>query len=127
MDFDLEGWSVFYKTASGDGTIRCDNGQSARVALSSRGGGLTFGRSKVEGAGTFSEVDGIDELFGTYASASAHAGAGKSTAAQVVTKGTVSLALSGKGRGVDVGFSFGNLTIRKVAARGEHRKGAGPY
>jgi len=127
MEFDLEGWSAFYKTASGSGTIRCDNGQSAKVKLSSRGGGFTFGRSQIEGTGTFSEVDVIDELFGAYASATAHAGAGKSTGAQVVTKGTVSLALSGKGRGVDVGFAFGNLTITKVAARAKKRASSGPY
>ncbi len=128
ITFSLEGWSVFYKTASGGGSIRCDNGQSARVELSSKGGGISFGRSKVEGTGTFSEVNDIDELFGAYASASAHAGAGKSTDAQVVTKGTVSLALSGKGHGVDVGFSFGNLIITKVATRRERgRKESGPY
>ena len=55
----------------------------------------------------------IDDLFGSYGSAMAHAGMGKATYAQVVTKGTVSLALSGTGSGVDVGFSFGKFEIER--------------
>jgi hypothetical protein len=29
MDYALKGWSVFYKTSRGSGTITCDNGQTA--------------------------------------------------------------------------------------------------
>jgi hypothetical protein len=117
MTFTLSGWSAFYKTASGSGTIRCSNGTSARVALSIKGGGVTFGKSRFEGIGTFSEVDSINALYGSYASASAEAGAGKSADATVVTKGTISLALSGKGRGIDLGLAFGNFRISKVGTR----------
>ena len=117
LEFHLAGWSVFYKTAKGGGHITCDNGQSARVVLRTTGGGITFGRSKiVDGIGHFSPVASIDELFGDYANAEAHAGAGKSSDAQAVTKGTVSLALSGKGRGIDVGVAFGKFTITHAAA-----------
>ena len=45
MKYNLRGWSAFYKTASGAGTIRCDNGQRATVRLSARGGGLTAGKA----------------------------------------------------------------------------------
>lgn len=31
LKFSMAGWSAFYKTASGDGTITCDNGQSMPV------------------------------------------------------------------------------------------------
>jgi hypothetical protein len=115
MSFTLTGWSVFYKTADGHGTITCDNGQSAHVKLSSKGGGITFGRSKIkDGLGTFTDVDGISELFGTYVSSEAHAGAGKSAKASAMTKGEVSLSLIGKGQGVDVGIAFGKFTIEKL-------------
>ena len=115
MKFSLTGWSVFYKTADGSGTITCDNGQSARVKLTSRGGGITFGRSKIKDAtGTFTEVDGISEVFGTYVQGEAHAGAGKSAKASAMTKGEVSLSLVGKGQGVDVGIAFGKFTIEKI-------------
>ena len=114
MTFTMKGWSAFYKTASGTGTITCDNGESAKVKVSSKGGGITFGRSKIKDAtGVFTEVDGISELFGSYGEGEAHAGAGKSAKAGVVTKGDISLAISGKGTGVDVGISFGKFTIEK--------------
>jgi hypothetical protein len=114
MSFAMTGWSAFYSTASGNGTIRCDNGQSAKVKLEARGGGLTAGKHTVEeGNGEFSAVTGIEELLGSYISAEAHAGAVKSAKAQVMTKGEVSLALSGKGRGWDLGISFGKLTISR--------------
>ncbi len=29
MDFELKGWSAFYKKARGKGTVTCGNGQSA--------------------------------------------------------------------------------------------------
>ena len=115
MKFTLSGWSAFYKTASGTGTITCDNGQSARVNLSSKGGGITFGRSTIkDGLGTFTDVEGISELYGTYVQSEAHAGAGKSTKASAMTKGEVSLSLVGKGKGVDVGIAFGKFTIERA-------------
>jgi hypothetical protein len=115
MTFTMTGWSAFYKTSAGTGTIKCDNGQTAKVKVSSKGGGITFGRSKIKDAiGKFTEVDDVAELFGSYGQGEAHAGAGKSTKASVVTKGDISLAIVGKGTGVDVGISFGKFTIEKA-------------
>jgi hypothetical protein len=114
LKYSLTGWSAGYSTASGSGTITCDDGQSASVSLRAKGGGLSVGKSKiVNGSGTFSEVAYISELFGSYGAAEAHAGMGGSAAAQVVTKGTVSLAFSGTGHGVDLGVSFGKFVIAK--------------
>jgi hypothetical protein len=114
MSFTLKGWSAFYKVARGAGTITCDNGQKAAVSLNAKGGGLTAGKSEVrDGQGKFSEVSDISELFGTYVAAAAAAGAVKSTEAQALTKGEVSLALTGKGTGFEVGVSFGKFVISK--------------
>ena len=114
MSFDLKGWSAFYKTAKGAGKITCDNGQSADVTIKVTGGGLTFGKSKtVDGTGNFSSVQSIDELFGAYAAAAAHAGAVKSSEAQALTKGEVSLALAGTGAGWDLGVDFSKFTIKR--------------
>jgi len=114
MSFNLKGWSAFYKTSKGDGTITCDNGQSAKVRIRTKGGGITFGKSEIiDGTGKFSDVRNIDELFGSYVQSEAHAGAGKSVGAQALTKGEVSLVLAGKGRGVDIGFAFGKFTISR--------------
>lgn len=114
LKFTMKGWSAFYKTASGTGTVTCSNGTSAKVKLSAKGGGLTVGKSTIEdGHGEFSSVDNINEIFGSYVAAEAHAGAVESVKAQVMTKGEVSLALTGKGRGFDLGIAFGGLTISK--------------
>lgn len=115
MTFELAGWSIFYKRADGSGTITCSNGQTARVKIEARGGGLTAGKSKIrEGKGQFSEVEDISELFGSYAQARATAGAVKSAEATAMTKGDVSLALAGKGTGWELGVSFGKFSIIKV-------------
>lgn len=114
MTFNMKGWSAIYKTYSGTGTVKCTNGQSAQVKLEAKGGGLTVGKSTIEnGRGEFSGVKGIEEIFGSYAEAEAHAGAVKSSKASVMTKGEVSLALSGTGRGWDLGIAFGKLTISR--------------
>ena len=121
MHFSIRGWSAFYETSSGSATITCDNGQSAKVLISTKGGGLTVGKSSLEGTGTFSGVSDISELYGSYAKAGAHAGAVKSSGAQVLTKGEVSLALAGTGKGIDLGIAFGNFTI-KPAGKVEGKK-----
>lgn len=112
LDFDMSGWSVIYKTASGTGRVTCDNGQSRAVNIEARGGGLSVGKSEIRGGrGEFSAVSGIEEVFGGYAAAEAHAGAVKSSKAQVMTKGEVSLALAGTGEGFDLGVVFGAFMI----------------
>lgn len=113
LRFNMAGWSVFYKTASGTGTVSCDNGQSLGVRISAKGGGLSFGKSKiVNGVGEFSGVRNIREVLGSYATAEAHAGAVKSSKAQAMTKGDVSLALAGTGEGWDLGIAFGKFTLQ---------------
>ena len=117
MTFNLKGWSALYKKAEGTGTITCDNGESAEVAIRVRGGGLTVGKSEIlEGRGTFSGVKSLAETLGAYAAGSAHASAVKGGEAAVYTKGEVSLALAGSGRGWDVGVDFGKFTISRKSS-----------
>ena len=114
LRFSMSGWSVFYKTAEGEGVVSCSNGARLPVRISSRGGGITFGKSRIEnGRGEFSGIYDIRDVLGGYAAAEAHAGAGKSTKAQVVTKGSVSLALTGTGEGWDIGVSIGSFVLRE--------------
>jgi hypothetical protein len=115
MKFSVTGWAAIYKHAEGSGTITCSNGKSFGVDIVAVGGGLTAGKYKLEnGTGKFSEVYDTSELFGSYAQGEANAGVVKSSVAQVLTKGNVSLALAGTGEGVNLGISFGKFTIRKV-------------
>ena len=114
MRYDMKEWSIFYKQGKGAGTITCDNGQTADVILEAKGGGVTAGKGEIrDGVGKFSDVADIGDIFGTYASASAKAGAGNSASAQAMTKGEVSLALTGKGQGIELGVSFGKFTITR--------------
>ena len=115
LKYSMKGWSVFYQSATGEGTVTCDNGQTVPVTLRAKGGGLTAGTINIiDGVGEISEVADIDQVFGTYASAEASAGAGNAAAARVVTKGPVSIALSGTGQGMDLGLSFGKFVIEKA-------------
>jgi len=118
LSFGMSGWSAFYQSATGTGTVTCDNGQSAKVSLRAKGGGITFGKTNIsDGKGDFSDVTGIEQLYGKYASAQASAGAGKAAMGQVVTKGPVSLALSGKGHGIDIGIAFGEFVIEPIGKK----------
>jgi len=114
MQYTLTGWSVIYKHAEGNGTVRCSNGQSMAVKLSAKGGGLTVGKYKVHnGFGEFAGVRSIDDVLGTYASAGADAAAGPGVTSQAMTKGDVSLALSGTGEGVNLGVAITGFTISR--------------
>ena len=117
MTYTLKGWSAVYKTAKGEGTITCKSGETAQVEISVKGGGITFGKTEIyNGKAEISGVKSIDDIFGSYASASAHAGVVKEGAVEVMTKGSVSLALAGSGGGVDVGIDFSKFTISRVGA-----------
>jgi hypothetical protein len=112
LAFNLSGWSLIYKHAEGHGTITCNNGQRANVKIVVIGGGLTAGKYHIDnGKGEISHVHGISDVFGSYAQAGAEAGVVKSSTAQVLTKGTTSLALTGTGEGVNLGVSVGKFTI----------------
>jgi hypothetical protein len=114
LEFNLSGWSLIYKQMKGEGKVNCSNGQTAAVYVSSHGGGFTLGKSDiVGGTGAFSDVKDIGEVFGTYVQASASGSGIKGGQAQAMTKGEISLALSGSGRGWDVGVSIGGFTITK--------------
>ena len=86
----------------------------ANVKINVTGGGITFGKMEIlDGNGKFSEVLDISEIFGAYVAAEAHAGAVKSAQASVYTKGEISLAMTGSGRGVNIGIDLGKLEISK--------------
>ena len=114
MTYNLAGWSLIYKRAEGTGTVTCTNGQHAKVKIRVVGGGLTAGKYHIDnGKGEISNVHGIADVFGDYAQAGAEAGVVKSSQAQVLTKGTVSLALAGTGEGINLGISAGKFTISR--------------
>jgi hypothetical protein len=114
MTFNMSGWSLAVKTMKGTGTVTCSNGQNAAVEIDGTGIGFTIGKSEIlNGEGNFSEVKDISEIFGTYAQLEARGTAIKGGAAQVMTKGEISLAIAGEGRGWEAGVSLSGMTIRR--------------
>ena len=112
LHFSLTGWSAIYKHAEGHGTVSCADGTRMPVTIEAKGAGLTVGKSHVDnGTGRFTDVHAIDEVLGKYVEGEAHAGVVKSGNVQLLTKGTVSLALGGSGQGVDLGIDVGELTL----------------
>ena len=113
LSFSLSGWSAVYSSAQGKGVVSCKDGKTMPVLISAKGAGLTAGKSQVDhGTGRFTHVRTIDEVLGNYAQGEAHAGVMKSATAQLLTKGTVSLALEGTGRGIDLGVDVGEFTLK---------------
>jgi hypothetical protein len=114
LTFDLHEWSALYESATGAGKITCDNGQSARVSIRSKGGGLSVGKFNItDGRGSFTDVSSVDELFGKYVAADSNAGARKAADAWAMTKDKVSLGLAGTGKGWELGFSVDEFVITK--------------
>jgi len=58
-------------------------------------------------------VSNLEEVLGSYGSAEAEAGAVKSSTAQALTKGEVSLAIAGTGEGWSLGVSGAKFTIKR--------------
>ena len=123
LTFSLKGWSAIYKHADGSGRITCANGESMPVHIRIRGGGLTAGKWQInDGKGKFTDVYKMSDVLGDYAAASADIGAVKSGTAQVLSKGTVSLALSGVGQGINLGISGSKFTISRAGRAHEMHK-----
>ena len=113
LTFTLSGWSAVYSQAEGKGMVTCKDGSKLPVVISAKGAGLTAGKTQVDhGTGEFTHVRTIDDVLGHYAQGEVHAGALKSGTAQVLTKGTVSLALAGSGQGIDLGVDVGEFTLK---------------
>ncbi len=115
MHFKTTSWSAIFKHVEGTGLVTCANGTSMHVRITAQGFGLTAGKSRIDnGVGTFTDVHVIDDVLGSYAQGEANAGLVKSGSAQILTKGTVSLALAGSGQGIDLGVSVGKFTISRA-------------
>lgn len=112
--YNIDGWSLVYKHATGNGTVTCNDGKSMSVNIKAQAIGLTAGKWRIsDGKGRFSDIHNINDVLGAYAQAEANAGVVKTGSAQVLTKGTVSLALAGTGEGVNLGVDVGRFEISR--------------
>ncbi|HLI19266.1 MAG TPA: hypothetical protein VKV22_13480 [Rhodanobacteraceae bacterium] len=122
LTFSLTAWSAIYEHADGHGRVTCANGESMPVHIRIRGGGLTAGKWRInDGKGSFTDVYKISDVLGSYAQAAANIGAVKSGTAQVLSKGSVSLALAGVGQGINLGISGSKFTISRAEPARAHQ------
>lgn len=120
LAFTGNAWSAVVERGTGTGTVACSDGAKLPVAISAMGVGITAGKWSVDnGHGTFTHVRKIDDVIGSFAALAVDAGLGKSGTAQVLSKGTVSLALGGTGQGIDLGISVTEFKIERVSAPGK--------
>ena len=118
LTFTAKSWSAIYERVEGAGTVTCKDGSTMPVTISAKGLGITAGKWKInDGKGRFSHIDKINDVLGDYLSVSGNIGAGKSGTAQALTKGKVSLVLTGKGDGFDIGVAINDLKIMKAATK----------
>jgi hypothetical protein len=113
LEFETHAWSFFYKNVTGTGTVTCENGDRADVTIRYHGGGVTFGVADLKGIARFSQVRGVNEVMGAYGTVEGHAGFSGSVTGRAGTRGPVWTSQSGQGRGWNLGFAFGAISIRK--------------
>jgi len=114
LKYTMKGWSAFYETYHGIGTVSCPSGKSVPVKLSLKGGGFTFGGSHIlNGTGRIRGVNKISDIYGSSFAIGGHAGFGKSVEGRWIPKGSRTITLSGKGTGYDLGWSMAGFRISK--------------
>ena len=115
LTFATSEWSALYASAEGKGTVECEDGTSMPVAISARGAGITAGKWQItDGKGVISRVASIEEVPGNYLAVSGDIGMVKAGTARVLTKGKVSLALAGTGKGFDIGVAVTRFSIKRA-------------
>ncbi|HIG65668.1 MAG TPA: hypothetical protein EYQ43_08995 [Methyloprofundus sp.] len=114
LRYTMKGWAAFYKTFNGTGTVTCPSGKSAKVKISLKGGGVTFGAYDVtDGKGKIRGVTKIDDIYGSSFMMDGDAGFIKSVEGRWAPKGVQTITFSGKGNGYDLGVALGVLRLEK--------------
>ncbi len=112
LSYTIKGWAAFYKTYTGTGTISCPSGKSAKVNLSLKGGGFTFGAYNVtEGKGVIRGIEKIEDVYMTSFMMDGDAGFGKSIEGRWAPKGARMMTFTGKGTGYNLGWALGSVSI----------------
>lgn len=112
ISFSSDEWSAAYARMVGQGVVSCNDGSSQPVWLWAEGVGVTAGMWKItDGKGRFHNVVRIDDVLGEYISLSGDIGISKAVTARILSKGEVTLSLTGKGEGFDVGIAINKVKI----------------
>ena len=114
IKYTIKGWAAFYKTYKGTGTVTCPSGKSAKVNLSLKGGGFTFGAYEItDGKGIVRGVQKIDDIYGGSFFMDGDAGFDKVVEGRWAPRGSRTVTLTGKGKGYNLGWAMGSMRITK--------------
>jgi len=112
ISFSSNEWSAAYARMVGQGLVSCDDGSSMPVWLWAKGGGITAGMWKItDGKGKFHNVRKIEDVLGEYISVSGDIGVSRAATARLLSKGKITLSLTGKGEGFDLGIAINEVKI----------------
>lgn len=110
MKFDLSTWAVPDKPSEGSGIVTCESGATLRVRIVAKGAHLHDATSMVDGAsGAFTGVRRITDILGAYADADTERAVTED--AQILSKGSVMLAIAGGNKHVDLGTGLGEFIV----------------
>jgi len=112
IKFGLSTWAVPGKKFEGSGVVDCENGATLRVRIVANGARLRYATSMVDDAsGTFTGVHSVTEILGTYTDADKERAA--TDEAQILSKGSVMLALTGGNENIDLGAGLGEFILTR--------------
>ncbi|MDO8527883.1 MAG: hypothetical protein Q7T03_09380 [Deltaproteobacteria bacterium] len=113
LKFDMTTRPMFFTRGKGTGTITCDSGETANIIVRAYGGWVTlFQKKGIDGNGTFSKVEDISKLYGSYTDSQTTAGhSGALVKTPIVWKRNISLQFSGTPKGWNPGASMGEFRI----------------
>jgi hypothetical protein len=116
LRFTAGQWSPQQAAVTGAGMLTCTNGSAMPVMVGASGPGIAAGRwSITDGRGAFGRVARIEDILGSYAAIEGDIGVSAAGTVQALTKGKLSLRLSGKGQGFSAGIAIRDFSISRLA------------
>ena len=115
LTFASTNWWPLYRGFSGEGTIRCHDGQSLRVHVIGQGRTLSIDRWKIaHGTGRYSQLARMDDALGHFVRTRDGSRLVKDGRATVPEDARPHLALAGRGNGFEADDAIEDLRIERA-------------
>lgn len=118
LRFTARQWSPLRGAVTGTGMLMCTDGSAVPVIVDASGPGITAERWNItDGWGVFDHVTRMEDALGRYTAIEGDIGVSAAGTVQTLTKGKLSLGLSGKGKGFVAGIAIRNFSISRAVDR----------
>ena len=115
LSFASTNWWPLYRGFTGEGTVRCRDGQSMRVHVVGQGHELSVDRWKIaHGSGRYSQVTRMEDTLGHFVRTRDGSRLVKDAGAAVPEDARPHLALAGRGNGFEVDDAIEDLRIERA-------------